>query len=442
MDMTLLVEGGTLIDGTGSPPIEGASITIERDIIGSIGKKTGITYDDVIKADGKFILPGLIDAHVHVGGSGGVGSPEEFSRVESIKRLYGYLLNGVTSVRSCTARQQLFEFREMEKKGELISPRLFISGPLFTAPKGHGTQYSGGDAEILHQMVRTPLEESVAREMVLEVIGKDVDFIKIIVEGRKPFQKLSPRIMCVVIDEAHKNGFTASVHTSEYEDSMEAVRCGADSLEHGVKNLKGPSDEIIGMMKEQGTYFVPTFVVYESLSRFGEFEGFLNDPSVKRSVSNTILDGLGEILRGDVSENSQFLYWVKDVETMQKRKEILGNSMMSLKWVRDAGIRIVAGSDAGNPLTFPGVSLHRELELLVQSGLSQMDAIVSATRNAANLLGAEEVIGTIKPGKKADLIILDKNPLEDISNTRNIITVIKNGEKLNLNELEREINPK
>ena len=443
--MAIVIENGLLIDGTGRPPIHDATVTIEGNRISHVGKGKSIQPSllrgaEIVDAHGKSLLPGLIDAHVHYGGSGGMGSPEEYVPNEVMKRLHGFLLNGVSTIRSCMdALNWAKQLREEERKGEIPIPSLFISGPCFTAPKGHGTEYAR-EPELLNQMARTPTSENVARKMVRELVNEEVDFIKIIIEGRPPFRKLEAALACVIVDEAHKNRFRASVHTHEYEDALQMVKCKADSLEHGAVGIKSPNDEIIELMKKNGTYYVPTLVVHENLSMDPKgMDAFLNDNQLRRSVSPVTIQNLIKTIKGR-KKGSHAIPSKRNLERMRRNMRILHQDIMkSLKWVRNAGIPVVAGSDTGNFLTFPGVSLHREIELLVDSGLSPMEAISAATANAAKLLGTEDKIGTVEKGKLADIIIVDGNPTSNISDIRKVETVIKNGQIVDSRKLADKI---
>jgi len=443
--MTLAITNGILIDGTSKLPVNDAIVIIEENKIIYAGKGKDLNQSlpsdaEVINADGKTLLPGLIDAHVHYGGSGGVQAPEEHTPQEVTKRLYGFLINGVTTIRSCMdGLSRAKQLREMERNGKALMPRLLISGPCFTAPKGHGTEYAQ-TTELLQQMARTPTNKGDAREMVRELMEEDVDFIKIIIEGRPPFKKLKAELACAIVDEAHKNGLKASVHTHGYEDAFCMVRCKADSLEHGAAGIKVPDDEIIRLMKKNGTYYVPTLAVHENLSMDSrKIETFLDDHQLRRSVSTVIIQNIRNTINQKTVSRSQGT--PKKQELIRNRMRTLFRGLIkSLNWIRNAGIPIVTGSDMGNFLTFPGTSLHRELELLVKAGLSPMDAIKAATRNAAKLLGAENKLGTVEKGKLADIIIINGNPLSNISEIRKIETVIKDGQILDLNELTKKIN--
>jgi imidazolonepropionase-like amidohydrolase len=218
------------------------------------------------------------------------------------------------------------------------------------------------------------------------------------------------------------------------------VKCKADSLEHGAVGIKGPNDEIIELMKKNGTHYVPTLVVHENLSMDHEgMEAFLNDNQLRRSVSPVTIQNFIKTIKGR-KKGSHAIPSKRNLERMRRNMRILHQDIMkSLKWVRNAGIPVVAGSDTGNFLTFPGVSLHREIELLVDSGLSPMEAISAATANAARLLGTEDKIGTVEKGKLADIIIVDGNPTSNISDIRKVETVIKNGQIVDSRKLADKI---
>jgi len=195
-------------------------------------------------------------------------------------------------------------------------------------------------------------------------------------------------------------------------------------------------------MKKNGTYYVPTLVVHENLSMDSKkIETFLDDYQLRRSVSSVIIQNIRNAISQKRESRSQATPKKQNLELMRNRMRTLFRDLIkSLNWIRNAGIPIVAGSDMGNFLTFPGISLHRELELLVKAGLSRIDAIKAATRNAAKLLGVENKLGTVEKGKLADIIIINGNPLSNISEIRKIEMVIRDGQILDLNELTKKIN--
>lgn len=437
----LVLKGGTLIDGTGRAPLPGSLIVIRGN------KIEAVLHEDapiprqarVIDTRGKTILPGLIDAHVHVGAGGGaIASPAEFAYDQVLKNLKGYLICGVTTVRSLTdSRDFILNLRAQERAGQIDSPRIFAAGPSFTAPGGHPTEIFRFSPNLLAWTVRQVDDPQAAAEAVDELAAVKVDVIKAIydgggyVEGFPTFPKLSLACLRTIIEQAHKKQLPVVVHTYSMKDVSEAVAAGADGVEHGVFDILLNRDSpLIQEMKARGVFYVPTLSVLEA------FYGFLDHPEATNS--RLIQQSTSPLIRSGFSRN-QFLM-VHPARFAAWFREHMHIAQSNLRLLSQAGIRIALGTDAGNPMVFHGPGVHRELELMVEAGLAPMDAIVSATKTASELLGVGRLQGTVEPGKLADLLIINGDPLKDISQTANIETVIKAGRLLNRAKLIAEVN--
>ncbi len=436
----LILRGGTLIDGTGSPPLSEAVVIIKGNRIQSIarvGETKLPSGAQVIDCRGKTVLPGLIDVHVHLGGSpGAMVTPAEYAPSIMYKYLKGYLISGVTTVKSAGDMMELMlDLRGKEKRGELVSPRIFTVGPCFTAPGGHPAHIFKAFPPLVESATRQVTDPEVARQMVREVAGAGVDCIKAILEdGGGKLPKLPYPAFAAIVDEAHKAGLKVSVHIASYQDAEEAVRQGADGLEHGIRDIDEISPQLIEEIKSKNIYYIPTLSVWESYFRLIDEPALLEDPFLTLSVPKVIFESLQ-------NPESPLRQIMADQARLESIRERYANASANLLRMARAGVKVVAGTDAGNSLVFHGPAVHRELELLVDAGLSTMEAIVAATRTAAEYLGQEEALGTIAPGKLADLLVVDGDPLEDIASTKNIHLVVKNGVIVDRDQLAAEINP-
>jgi len=415
--------GGRLIDGTGKRVIENSLVIIEGNKIVYAGENKPLEKtpeSQTFDCTGKTLLPGLFDAHIHLGAACTIA----FIPIEDKRKLSGFLYSGVTSIFDLGAIEDwIFGLREAEQKGKIQSSRIFAVGPGFTCPKGHGTEYGV-------PMALTPTTEEEARQAVQQLIPKRPDLIKIIYEkGSKIFPSLSYELMKTIIDEAHKNDFKVVTHATTLEQAKDAVRAGTDGLAHIIVD-KEVDEVFLKEMKKKNVFCIPTLAVFEDFSSLLDNQKFLEWHLVSKGVSHEIIE--------DLKEKTKLEIFPKEGLFAKRNFSI---AKTNLKKMADAGIKLALGTDAGNPVVFFGPSVHREMELMVESGLSPLEAITAASKNAAEILGKDKILGTIERDKLADILIVEGNPLEDIKNTQNIFLVIKNGAIFDREKLAEEINP-
>lgn len=405
-----VLDNGTLIDGTGSEPILKATIIIKENRFEYVGTRIQNPQNgDIIDLQNLTVIPGLIDCHVHLGGLV-VDKPGKaigkVSLIDMWSFFWDYLRNytrrrrlaienGVTTIRSAGDHYpHIMGLRDKIAAGKLLGPRIFAPGPTITAPGGHpaDTIYKG-NRYIIKNAVRQIADANIAREEVRRLAEGGVDCIKAIYSDIDPMNithkvpKLSLNVLEAIADEAHQHQLKLMVHTGSPKEAMDSVKAGADSIEHGL--LPGGDstefdDELVKIMLDRETYFVPTLATA----------------------------------------------WVyKDTYP-----DIFPNLKKAVKKLNDSKVNIAAGTDSGTPGVVIGKGLHKELALMVEAGMSPIEAIMAGTRNAAENIGKGNEIGTIEKGKLADLIIISGNPLEDIATTRDIKMVIKDG-TIMLNQL-------
>jgi imidazolonepropionase-like amidohydrolase len=402
----LNLTNGRLIDGTGRDPIEKISITIDGNRIKSVEPVSSYSdKTDVIDLSGLTVMPGLIDCHLHLGGLtvdqpgkaiGKISLKDMASFFFDYSRNYAHrrrlaIENGITTIRSAGDHYpHIIRLRDKIAAGKLSGPRVFAPGPTITAPGGHpaGTIYKG-NRYIIENAVRQIADVNSAREEVKRLVEGGVDCIKAIYSDIDPMDithkvpRLSLNVLEVLADETHKHNLRLMVHTGSPQETIDAVKAGADSIEHGI--LPGAdsfefNDDLVRIMLDKGTYFVPTLAI---------------------------------------------AWAYKDVYP-----DVFSGLKKTVKKLHDAGVNIAAGTDSGTPGVVIGKGLHKELELMVEAGISPMETIIAGTRNAADNLGKASELGTIESGKFADIITVSGDPLKDIRDTREIKLVIKDGKIL------------
>ncbi len=413
----LLLTDCSYIDENGRL-VPGAQLLIRNGRIERIvrrGEAIDTSDVEVHHLDGGIVIPGLIDSHVHLGGSGGgSASMQEFSKERVVHDLQTYLGVGVTAFVSLTDDlADLQSLREAVRNGEMRAPRPFFSGPAITAPGGHPAarfEMVPGLAERLTRQVTTAAEAEIA---VRELAENHVDLIKLVLEeGDAAFQKL-PRLsetaLRAAIRTAHALGLKAVVHVQTDAHARLAVDAGADGLEHVPSGL---SEATIALMAERGVTLTPTLAVFDGLQKIASGIS-IADTLVQRWVLPEILHSLNAPTSW-ISMARQSPVFVK---TMQQRFQ---DAVARTRAAFRQGVRIIAGSDAGNAGTFHGIGLIHELELYAGAAdIPLRDVFLSATRFPADRLGRPD-LGRIAEGAVADLVVLAANPLATVSAYRQV----------------------
>lgn len=399
----LVLINGRLIDGTGRQPLEKATIVVNGNRITSIGPDISYPKEaNAIDLRGLTIMPGLIDCHLHLGGFvidkpgrpiGQISFFDFFPFLVDYFRNYAQrrklaTQNGVTTIRSAGDHYpHIIKLRDKIESGRLIGPRILTPGPIFTATGGHpaGTIYKG-NRYIVEHATRQVNDVKSARKEVRKLVEGGVDCIKAVYSKTNPMDlthevpQLDLDVLAAIVDEAHGHSLRVMVHTGSPDETRDAVSVGADSVEHGILpgcNSAEFQDDVIKMMVDRGTYYVPTL-------------------AIAWAYKNIYPD-------------------------------VFSNSKKVLKKLHDEGVNIALGTDSGAPGVVVGKAVHKELELMVEAGLSPMEAILAGTKNAAENLGKGSHLGTVEEGKLADMIVVSRDPLEEISNTMGIKMVLKDG---------------
>ena len=418
---TTVLRGARVIDGSGGAPIDNATIVIRDGRIVAIGPSAGTPVPsgaEVVDYTGKTIIPGLISDHSHVGIFVGLkAAPENYNRDSILRQLKQLEAYGVTTVMALGLNGPLF----YELRPELHAGRL-PGADLFGADQGIGVvggQPSAAVVPVGENQVSRPDTLEMARESIRQMAARKTDMVKIWLDsagGLMP--KLKPEVYSAVIDEAHKNGLRVAAHIYDLDDAKAVVRAGVDVIAHGVRD-KPVDPEFIDMMKAQSLWYIPTIVLDYTNFAFAEHPAWTREPFFQRALHPAVRAQLDD---PDYRERTLGM-----PATAKNRAAVVTNKQ-NLKAIHDASVRVGFGSDSGVGLRIPGVAEHLELALMVEAGLTPMQAITNATSNAAALLKLDDR-GVLASGKLADLVVLDGDPIADISNSRRIHAIWHRGKK-------------
>lgn len=389
---TTLIRNGTLIDGTGGPPLPQAAVLIADGRIQAVGAEARVrapAHDAVteIDAGGGWILPGFIDTHVHLMMNGfnlarEMATPFSLRFFSAAQHMRQTLDAGITTVRDAGGAD--LGVKRAVEAGLVPGPRMQISIAVLTITGGHVDfwMHSGNEFRLTPAYPGFPdgrcdgVDE--VRKKVREVLRAGADIVKICATGgvmsptdHPDFTQFSPEELEVIVREAaYRRGVKVMAHAQGLEGVRQAVLAGVHSIEHGIYL----DDEVLGLMRDRGTYLVPTLLAPLAVIEDGERTGM-------------------------------------PAHAIAKAREVLEDHSESIARAHKAGVRIAMGTDAG--VMAHGTNL-RELGLMVNIGMTPMEAIVATTRTAAECLGWQDQIGTIEAGKLADIVVARSNPLDDI----------------------------
>ena len=439
---TRLIRGARIFVGDGKV-IENGSVLIRDGKIAAIYDGQGPSPEslkaDVEEAAGKTILPGLIDVHVHLGAEGGFHheTTQDYNPHKVLSHaLAAYLYSGVTTVRSTgDMLDAVKKIGAQTADGEILGAQVQTCGPLFTTKGGHGTEYfkflpENVRESLQKEFTRIPSSADDAKQQVDGVKTAGGDCIKAVLESGVAghvFNRMDTGLFNAVAAEAHAQGLPLAVHTGEAIDVADAVHAQANSIEHGSLRDAIP-DAVFDAMAHQGTFYDPTLSVAEAFNDFAAGKGEL----LKRSL-------VQQVASEDLRKGTEEALTSKDMEeTRRVFGAFAGNVTIAndnLKRAYQHGVALVTGSDAGNTLVIHGPTVQHEMALWVKAGIPPAVALQAATYNAARLMNADNHIGSIRVGNDADLLIVDGNPLEDISVMERISFVVLKGERIERSEL-------
>jgi len=403
----IVLKGALLVDGTGRPPVQNSVLVIESGKIRAAGSAASVSIPkdaDVRDVSGKTIMPALVNIHGHPGVTGnGVDTLTAYTEENARKQLARYLSYGVGTVGSFGQDEDLvYKVRDAQRAGSSGEARIFTAG------RGFITGGRPGPGDVRYR----PQSADQARANVTELATHRPDFMKMWMSAN--FQ---PPVYQALIEEGHRHQLRTIAHIYFLAEAKALLAAGVDGFGHSVRDV--PVDpELIQTMKTRGVFLIPTLAREEVVYIWADPSKWLNDPFFVNGLEPGILETL---------QSAAFQERFKKDPDLDKYKAGLAMAQKNLKTLYDAGVTIGFGTDSGLATRFTGYMEHRELQLMVEGGLTPMQAIVIATGGSAKILRGEKEFGTLQPGLQADFLVLDASPLQDIRNTEKLSAVWQAG---------------
>ncbi len=422
----ILIEDVTLIDGTGRPPIDNVSVLTsgERIVRVARGGLDAPPGTQRVDGTGKYLIPGLMDLHVHLQGGTQVTKDglREITRDRKagIRALHSYLYSGVTAIYDAGNNpDHILGLREEERAGKIVSPRIFATGGIVTYPGSHGG--SAGATLVDDWPEAIPALDAH--------IERKPDILKLTLEergwGARPMIPMLPLdLMEKIIQYYNDRGIRTTVHTASERRARQAIFAGIDTLAHPI--ILGPiTEDFARLMGAKRIPMVTTLTIGENYSRLAEHPEYLDQPLYRAAIPPEDIENLKTEVRKQFAEQS-WTWWMKIMTPIAQE---------NLRMINAAGGILVLGTDQTL-----GPAVHREMELLSGAGISNADIIRIATLHGAIFLGKERELGSIEEGKLADMVLLEADPIADIDNAKKIAGVIKAGRLIDRSRLSLPVN--
>ncbi len=444
-----VISGATLFDGTGGEPIQNSMIVVSDQEIVCVGKKGECSVplgSEVINADGKYITPGMIDAHMHFFQTGFFDSRPDAMDVTDVypfpeiaayqkqnpQRYYNsYLCSGITGVYDVGGMSWSID---LQKKAENNpkAPHVAAAGPLITPVPGPPFDLPSDKVLVTLDSKEAGIR-TVQYLSALESTG--IKFWTIDDDSEEYMKRVE-----ATAEEIRKQGNQMIAHATTLSQAKVALRNGTKLLVHSVAD-KEVDAEFLQMAKENGTYYNPTLIV--SAGYLVAYKAAADIEPIPVSDPNGCIDIRTNKL---ISTASQFKDHPRFTERFKERLRSFDYDAdmpeeiqyKNLKTIHEAGIPVVVGTDAGNPGTLHGISIFDELEAMQSAGISAEDLIVMATKNGAESMRRGDDFGTLESGKFANLILLERDPTEDISNMRSLTHVMIKGKLMDVKDIQNK----
>ena len=405
-----LLFGAALVDVLAGQLQLDEEVLIRDGVVQAVGRGLSADGAEVVDLTGRYLLPGLIDLHVHPGMMSGLLTDPNGLAPERVERdLRAWLRYGVTTVQAMgTDRPFAFELRDRQRAGELLGARLFTVGHGFGTPGGVPAFQMDQPGPL------KPADPASAGRAVQDLASRGASGVKFWYDdwyGQYP--RMAPEIARAILQACRAHGLTSYAHVYRVDDAKQLIRDGLDVLAHMPRD-RTADDELIELMLARRTAVLPTLAVPETNYAFLTNPSWMDDPL----FTLLLPPGSVEFLRDE-----RFLASVRARPEFPHLEPDLQRARENLRLVYQAGVSIGFGTDAGVSFRVIGFAEHRELELLAECGVRPIEALRMATCRSAELLGQADRLGAIAPGRLADLLVLRENPLLDLRATRTIESV-------------------
>jgi imidazolonepropionase-like amidohydrolase len=398
----LAIRGARIVDGTGRPAFEG-TLVVQGERIVAVGPDVGVPEGArVVEAEGRTLLPGLFDLHLHLRAAASSRLPADFAR-----NLAATLYCGVTSVAELGSDPESFApMRRLLREGALAGPRVSFAARL-AVPGGHGAE--AGRSGLHTRLVVTPED---ARAAVGERAGYGPELLKVFSDGWRygtepDLASMRADTLAALVEEAHSRGLRVLTHTVSLARAREAAAAGVDVLGHGIGDGSVDDDLAAALA---GRAYVSTLAVYEPAGR-------------RPAPAALLLETLDPEARARALQPPR----APSPAVAAARAARFGHLLANVARLRAAGVALGVGTDAGMPSAPFGFAVHRELALLVEAGLSPLEALRAATGESARILGVSGERGTLEPGRLADLLLVEGRPDVEIADSQRISRVFLGG---------------
>ena len=409
-------EGARLIVGDGSAPIEDAVFVVEGNRFSQVGRRGEIEIPtDAVRIDltGKTVMPTLVDAHSHIGYMKHLTSgPENYTREHILDHMYRFAYHGVAASQAMGSDFGVMPFL---LRDEILADEHPNAARFLTAGRGLAPYSEISPNNMRHAAYVVTTEEG-ARANVRELVSQGVTLIKTWVDDRGGnVAPLPPNLYMAIIDEAHKNNIRVAVHATGIEQAKDLLRAGIDVFAHMITEV---DDELVALFKERPE----TSILLAQVGRRTIYSPYLDPPAplLLETVKPEQIARLRDRVAGTATD------------ALLRAQQSWAQTALNIMKLHEAGVRIGIGSDGGGQGgdRFVGFTAHTELENMVAAGMTPGEAIVAGTKNGAEILGLEADLGMVAVGKSADFIVLNQNPLDDITNSRTFDRVYLRGHQV------------